>query len=206
MRPLRRLTLACGFSAALTFQSVAVAADQPLSQALRPASADGQLAQQNMPFPFNEVKNLSPEDTRIQKYKLERMRIQQVRQEWQIIRGVNEKIEDQTLLKMIGENERLREITTNQLIGNSISIGGLVLAAAGGIVMTDIVRFEGSVFVGLGIIVVGIAAVIAGEFFATNMFDFSGHILERREAEELVKMYNANLKRELKLEHLTELD
>ncbi|MBF2052843.1 MAG: hypothetical protein IGS03_05175 [Candidatus Sericytochromatia bacterium] len=200
-----RQLLAVGLSALMLGQASAVAAETPAADA---SASRWTLAQstQSMPFPFTEVQNLSPEETRIQKYKLQRLRIQQVRQEWQIIRGINEKIDDQTLLKMIGENARLREITTTQLIGNSISIGGLVLAGAGGIVMTDIVRFEGSVFVGLGMIVTGIAAVIAGEYFATNMFDFSGHILERREAEDLVKAYNAELKRELRLEHLKELD
>lgn len=205
MRFLQRQALAWGLSVLMLGQASALAAEAPAAGA--PAS-HWTLAQspQSMPFPFTEVQNLNPEETRIQKYKLERLRIQQVRQEWQIIRGINEKIDDHTLLKMIGENKRLREITTTQLIGNSISIGGLVLAGAGGIVMTDIVRFQGSVFVGLGMVVAGIAAVITGEYFATNMFDFSGHILERREAEDLVKAYNAELKRELRLEHLKELD
>jgi len=163
-------------------------------------------SQQNMSFPFNEVQELTPQEHRIQKYKMQRLRIQQVRQEWQIIRGINEKIDDLTLLKMVGATEQLNEFNSNQLIGNSVALGGLALAAGGGLIMTNVVPFDGSLLVGIGMLIAGVALTIGGEFYATNMLDLSGHIIDRKTAETYVKEYNTELKRELNLDPALELD
>lgn len=163
-------------------------------------------AQNNTSFPFNEVQQLTPEQIQIQKYKLQRLRVHQLQGEWFIIRGINEKIDDITLLKMVGASERLENHNQNQLIGNSMALGGLVIMAGGGLMLTDVIKFQNSTLVGIGTIVAGGALALAGEMWAGNIGEASEHLVDKQEAETMVKAYNINLKKELGLEHLTTLD
>lgn len=164
-------------------------------------------AQQSTAFPFHEVQKLTPEQVRIQKYKLERLRIVTLRQDWTVIRGINEKIDDATLLKMVGETDVLKAYERDRSIGNGITLGGLVLLGSGGILLTDFISFDNSFFVGLGLIVAGAAAALIGESWAGNIDEsLTGHIIERVEAEKYVKQYNSDLKKELQLENVPGLD
>lgn len=161
-------------------------------------------AQQN--FPFNEQQQLTPLEIKIQKYKLERLRIQQQRDTWTIIRGVNEPVDDYALLKMVGKTEKIEETEFKQTVGNSVAIGGLVVVGAGGLLLSDIVKFQNSALVGIGLIILGGAAAVGAELWAGNIGDESGHIIERPEAEGLIKSYNEKLKKELGLEGVENLD
>lgn len=163
--------------------------------------------QQSTSFPFHEVQKLTPEQVRIQKYKLERLRIHSLRQEWFIVRGINEKIDDATLLKMIGDTEILEAYERDRSIGNGITLGGLVLLGSGGILLTDFISFDNSFFVGLGLVVAGAAAALIGESWSGNIDEsLTGHIIDRKDAEIYVKEYNIKLKKELQLEHMTDLE
>jgi len=164
------------------------------------------MAQQSQSFPFHEVNKLTPEQVKIQKFKLQRLRLHQVRGEWFVIRGINEKIDDVTLLKMIEKTEIIEQYEMNQLIGNSIAMGGLALVAGGGIIMTDMVSFNNSFLVGLGTVIAGGAMALGGEMWAGNVGEISGHILDRNTAEKYITEYNLNLKKELGLEHLPNLE
>ena len=164
------------------------------------------MAQQSSSFPFNEVQQLTPEQVKIQKYKLQRLRLNQVRGEWTIIRGINEKIDDVTLLKMVQKTDIIEIYEMNQAIGNSVALAGLGLVAGGGLIMTDVISFSNSFLVGLGIIIAGGAMALGGEMWAGNIGNISDHLLDRTMAEVYVGEYNQNLKKELGLENLPNLE
>ncbi len=165
------------------------------------------LAQTSGSFPFDDIKQLTPEQVKIQKYKLQRLRVKQVHQDWYIIRGINEKIEDSTLLKMLEQTALLEKDTQDKTLGNGVALGGLALIASGGLMLTDLVKFPNSALVGIGTIIVGGALVIGGEVWAGNLGGTEGgHIIERREAQDLVNQYNQDLKKELGVENVPNLE
>lgn len=165
------------------------------------------LAQTSGSFPFDDIKQLTPEQIKIQKYKLQRLRVQPLHQDWYIIRGINEKIDDATLLKMLDKTELLAQDAMTKTIGNGVALGGLALIAGGGLMLTDLIKFQNSTLVGIGTIIVGGALVIGGEVWAGNLGDpEGGHLIDRREAEALVLTYNQNLKKELGVENVPNLE
>lgn len=163
-----------------------------------------QVAQSNSPF-YTEPQSLSPEELNIQKFKLQRLRIQNAHRDWYITRGVNERIDEVTLLKMTGQAERLSRREVNQNIGNSMSIGGLSLMAVGAVLLANLVKFDGSFWYGLGAFVAGGTLALVGESWAGNLNELDGHILERYEAEALIKQYNDELKKEMGVEGISDL-
>lgn len=163
-----------------------------------------QVAQSNSPF-YTEPQSLSPEELNIQKFKLQRLRIQNAHRDWYITRGVNERIDEVTLLKMTGQAERLSQREVNRNIGNSMSIGGLSLMAVGAVLLANLVKFDGSFWYGLGAFVAGGTLALVGESWAGNLNELDGHILERYEAEALIKQYNDELKKEMGVEGISDL-
>lgn len=165
------------------------------------------LAQTSGSFPFDDIKQLTPEQIKIQKYKLQRLRVKQIHQDWYIIRGINEKIDDSTLLKMLEKTELLEKDAADKTLGNGVALGGLALIAGGGLMLTDLIKFPNSTLVGIGTIIAGGALVVGGEIWAGNLGDAEAkHLIERREAEELVATYNQDLKKELGVENVPNLD
>lgn len=187
--------------AALTL-SIWLATTPALAFALTEASV--QVAQSNSPF-YTEPQSLSPEELNIQKFKLQRLRIQNAHRDWYITRGVNERIDEVTLLKMTGQAERLSRREVNQNIGNSMSIGGLSLMAVGAVLLANLVKFDGSFWYGLGAFLAGGTLALVGESWAGNLNEIDGHILERYEAEALIKQYNDELKKEMGVEGISDL-
>ncbi len=169
-----------------------------------PPTASVQVAQSNSPF-YTEPQSLSPEELNIQKFKLQRLRIQNAHRDWYITRGVNERIDEVTLLKMTGQAERLSQREVNRNIGNSMSIGGLSLMAVGAVLLANLVKFDGSFWYGLGAFLAGGTLALVGESWAGNLNELDGHILERYEAEALIKQYNDELKKEMGVEGISDL-
>lgn len=157
-------------------------------------------------FPFSDVQQLNHEQLQVQKYKLQRLRIKQMQSYWLILRGVNEKIDDITLLKMINKVDVLADINRGQLIGNGIALGGLGVAGAGGLMMGNVIKFNGSFWVGLAALVLGTGMAITGELMAGNIGDEFSHILDQPQAERYVAEYNEELKKQLGIAHLPNLD
>lgn len=164
------------------------------------------LAQQNTSFPFNEVQQLTPEQIKIQKYKLERLRIAQIRGEWNVIRGVNEKVTDTELLKLLGKTDQLKDVHFNQTMGNAVALTGLALVTGGGLLMSNIISFDNSILIGIGAIIAGGAMALGGEIWAGNVGDVNDHILDRHEAEQYIEEYNQQLKKELGVENIPNLE
>ena len=165
------------------------------------------MAQTSGSFPFDDVKHLTPEQIKVQKYKLQRLRVKQIHQDWYIIRGINEKVDDSTLLKMLDRTELLEKDAMTKTIGNGVALGGLALIAGGGLMLTDLIKFPNSTLVGVGTIITGGALVIGGEVWAGNLGGAEGgHLIDRREAEELVATYNQDLKKELGVENVPNLE
>lgn len=163
-----------------------------------------QLAQFDSPF-YTQPQSLSPEQLKIQKYKLQRLRIQNAHRDWYITRGVNERVDEITLLKLTGQTERLSNRQVNQSIGNSMSIAGLSLMGVGGILLANLVKFDGSFWYGLGAFLAGGTLAFVGEGWANNLSELDGHIMERLEAEALIKQYNNELKKEMGVEDISDL-
>ncbi|MBT9544226.1 MAG: hypothetical protein IV090_02420 [Candidatus Sericytochromatia bacterium] len=157
-------------------------------------------------FPFSDVQQLNHEQLQVQKYKLQRLRIKQMQSYWLILRGINEKIDDLTLLKMVNHSEILDEINRGQMIGNGVALGGLGLAGAGGLMMGNVIKFNGSFWVGLAAIILGAGMAITGEMMAGNIGDEFSHILEQPQAERFVAEYNDELKKQLGIAHIPNLD
>jgi hypothetical protein len=157
-------------------------------------------------FPFPDRDQLTQEELQIQRYKLQRLRITRERDRWYIIRGINENIEDITLIKMVGRTQQLEAIEQGRMVGTSITIGGLALMVGGGLMLANVIKFDNSPLVGVGLIVTGGAMAVYGELSAGNIGDVYTHILDQREAEAYVKEYNEQLKKQLGLEHLQSLD
>lgn len=194
------LSLTAGFSAgpALAAESAAAAQSPEASE-----TAGFKLAQ----FPFNDQQPLTPEQVKIQKYKMERIRVQVLRDEWFIVRGINERLDDMTLLKLVGRTAKVDDHEFKQLVGNGVALGGLALVAGGGLMLTDVLKFQNSFWVGIGLIIIGGAAAIGGELYAGNIGEeAAGHIIDRPEAEAMAKEYNDKLKRDLGIEHVPNLD
>ena len=162
------------------------------------------LAQGN--FPFNDVQELTPEQLKIQKYKLQRLRIQMLRDDWYIIRGINERLDDMTLFKLTGRTTKIEEEQFRVTVGNYVGIGGLVVAAAGGLILTDLIKFQNSPLVGIGLVVVGGAAAIGGQLWAGNISEENPHVIERSDAELMVKEYNEKLKKDLGVDNVPNLE
>jgi hypothetical protein len=157
-------------------------------------------------FPFSDVQQLNQEQLQVQKYKLQRLRVKQLQNYWLIMRGINEKIDDLTLLKMIGKSDILDNIHHNQMLGNGIALGGLGVAGVGGLMMGNIIKFNGSFWVGLGALLIGTGMAVSGEMMSGNIGDEFSHILERSEAERFVAEYNEELKKKLGIAQLPNLD
>lgn len=157
-------------------------------------------------FPFNEVQKLSPQDILIQKYKLQRLRIKEMQNHWMIMRGINDRVDDLTLLKLLGKTDLLQRIDHERTMGNSIALGGLGLMAAGGLLSGNVIKFEGALWVGIAALIGGAAMAITGEMMAGNIGDEFSHILERSQAEQYVAEYNEELKKKLGIAHLPNLD
>lgn len=157
-------------------------------------------------FPFSDVQQLNQEQLQVQKYKLQRLRIKQMQSYWLILRGINEKIDDLTLLKMINKTQVLEDINRDQMIGNGVALGGLGVAGAGGLMMGNVIKFNGSFWVGLAALILGGGMAITGELMAGNIGDEFSHILERPQAERFVAEYNDELKKQLGIAHLPNLD
>lgn len=188
------LSLTAGFSAGPVL--AAQAAEQTETTRI-------QLAQ----FPFNDQQPLTPEQVKIQKYKMERIRVQVLRDEWFIVRGINERLDDMTLLKLVGRTTKVDDHEFKQLVGNGMALGGLALVAGGGLMLTDVLKFQNSFWVGIGLIIIGGATAIGGELYAGNIGEeAAGHIIDRPEAEAMAKEYNDKLKRDLGIEHVPNLD
>lgn len=162
------------------------------------------LAQNN--FPFESTQPLTPEQIKIQKYKLSRLRVQELRDDWFVVRGINERLDDMTVLKLSGRTIKLKDEESKQTITTYVLIGGLVVAGVGGLLLTDIVKFTNSTTIGIGLVVVGGVAAIGAEFYAGNIGEENPHLLERSDAEAIAKEYNAKLKQELGIENLPNLD
>lgn len=192
------LSLTAGFSA-----GPALAAQAAQADSAQAAETSLKLAQ----FPFNDQQPLTPEQVKIQKYKMERIRVQVLRDEWFIVRGINERLDDMTLLKLVGRTTKVDDHEFKQLVGNGVALGGLALVAGGGLMLTDVLKFQNSFWVGIGLIIIGGAAAIGGELYAGNIGEeAAGHIIERPEAEAMAKEYNDKLKRDLGIEHVPNLD
>ncbi|MGV3527083.1 MAG: hypothetical protein ACO1RX_22900 [Candidatus Sericytochromatia bacterium] len=157
-------------------------------------------------FPFNDVQQLTPDDLKVQKYKLQRLRITQIREQWFIIRGINERVADLTLLELVGETQILEDRDQQQLIGNSVAIGGLALMAVGGLMLGDLLKFPNSGLVGVGAIITGGALAVGSEIWIGNIGDETGHLITLQQAEAHVKTYNDKLKKELGVENVPNLD
>jgi len=169
-----------------------------------PATQSFRVAQSDSPF-YTQPQSLSPEQLKIQKYKLQRLRIQNAHRDWYITRGVNERVDEVTLLKLTGQTERLSNRQVNQSIGNSMSIGGLSLMAVGGVLLANLVKFDGSFWYGLTAFVAGGTLALVGESWANNLGELDGHVMERLEAEALIKQYNDELKKEMGVENISDL-
>jgi hypothetical protein len=157
-------------------------------------------------FPFNEVQQLTPEQMLVQKYKLQRLRIKEMQNHWLIMRGVNDKVDDVTLLKLLNKTEVLRKVEQGQNLGNMLSLSGLGLMAGGGLLAGNIFKFEGSLWIGIAGLIAGGALVLTGEMMAGNIGDEFSHILERIQAEQYVAEYNEELKKKLGITHVPNLE
>lgn len=157
-------------------------------------------------FPFNDVQPLSPQDILVQKYKLQRLRIKEMQHYWMIMRGINDRVDDITLLKLLGKTDILQRIEQERTMGNSIALGGLGLMAIGGLMAGNVIKFEGALWVGIAALIGGVAMAITGEMMAGNIGDEFSHILERSQAEQYIEEYNEELKKKLGIAHLPNLD
>jgi hypothetical protein len=169
-----------------------------------PTAPAFQLAQSDSPF-YTQPQSLSPEQLKVQKYKLQRLRIQNAHRDWYITRGVNERVDEVTLLKLTGQTERLSTRQVNQSIGNTMTVSGLSLMAVGGVLLANLVKFDGSFWYGLGAFVAGGTVALVGESWANNLSELDGHVIERLEAEALIKQYNDELKKEMGVEDISDL-
>lgn len=157
-------------------------------------------------FPFNETQPLTSDQVLIQKYKLERLRVKQLRDDWFIIRGINEKIEESTLLKLTGNEADLEDRSQRQLIGSSVGMGGLVAAGTGLLMVTNVIKVEHGFWIGLTALIGGSALVAYGSILAGDLESGFTHIMSQEEARQLVQEYNQNLKKKIGVDHLPNLD
>lgn len=159
-----------------------------------------------MPFPFAEDKQLTPEQIKIQKYKMRRLRIAIEPKGWHIVKGISERISDDTLMRLAHQNERLAEFERQAMIGHAIGLGGILLTAGGGVLVSNVFKIENGIWYGIGAIVLGGAAAIIGETLAGAIGDENAHMISREDAEGYVKMYNTELKKELELQDVKDLE
>ncbi|PIQ27996.1 hypothetical protein COW36_03340 [bacterium (Candidatus Blackallbacteria) CG17_big_fil_post_rev_8_21_14_2_50_48_46] len=157
-------------------------------------------------FPFNDVQQLTQQDLLVQKYKLQRLRIKELKNHWLIMRGINDKVDDMTLLKMIGKTDVLDKVEENQTFGNTLTLSGLGLMAVGGLLASNLIKFDGAIWVGIAGLIGGGALAISGEMMAGNIGDEFSHILDRQQAERYVAEYNEELKKKLGIAHIPNLD
>ena len=157
-------------------------------------------------FPFNEVQQLTPEQVLIQKYKMQRLRLKEMQNHWLIMRGVNDKIDDLTLLKMLNKTDQLRKVEQNQNFGNILSLSGLGLMAVGGLLAGNVFKFDGSLWIGIAGLITGGALTLTGEIMTGNIGDEFSHLLERTQADQYVTEYNEELKKKLGVAHVPNLD
>lgn len=173
------------------------------------SSATGVWAQQpqnTSGFPFSEDNQLTPEQIKIQKYKMRRLRIVVEAKTWHVVKGVSERISDETLMRLVNKTERLEEFERQAMIGHAIGLGGIILTAGGGVLVSNVFKIENGIWYGIGAIIVGGAAAILGETMAGAIGDENAHMLTRDEADAYSKEYNEKLKKELNVQDIKDLE
>jgi len=156
-------------------------------------------------FPFEEGGQLTPENIKIQKYKMERIRIKEQNDGWYIIQGINQELSDETLLKLVNEHGKLEELNKRKMIATGISSVGMLVGVGGAFFLSNVVPIENGTWIGIGLTVGGIGLTLAGELLNPVVFDdMSQHFLTMEEASVMADIYNKNLCEKLGLPDIPE--
>lgn len=152
---------------------------------------------------FEDKKELTQQEIKIWKYKMSRLSVRYENGKWEILQGINSRLTDIELLKLINSEDigykRLKNAENKQNLGNLLSITGLVIGLAGGFLLTSIFKFENSTIYGISGIAAGIALLFTGASLSPLIQDEEGHIISMEEAEFGISLYNKKLKENLGL-------
>lgn len=154
--------------------------------------------------PYNFVdKEMTPLEISIWKYKMEKISVKNEINKWEIVQGINTKLTDMQMLRLVGaENvaaERLKNIEFKQNLGNTLSLVGLAGAILAGLLLGNVIKVNNGFYYGLGGLGVSGAVVVAGNAVSPIVSDEDAHILTMEEAIFTANSYNKKLKEVLKI-------
>lgn len=148
-------------------------------------------------------KEMTPLEISIWKYKMEKISVKNEINKWEIIQGINTKLTDMQMLRLVGaENvatERLKSIEFKQNLGNTLSLAGVAAAILAGLFLGNIIKVNNGFYYGLGGLGVGGALVVSGNAISPIVAEEDSHILTMEEAIFAANSYNKKLKEVLKI-------
>ncbi len=154
---------------------------------------------------YPEDKQMTQEDINLYKYKMERITVRQERGKWVIIQGINYELNDIQLLKLVNSeniaNERSKDVQTKQNLGGALTLGGLALGVAGGVLVGNVIKIENGNYYGIGGIVVGLALVALGNIISPIITDETDHVITIQEAKNAAELYNLGVRKRLNIIH-----
>ena len=152
-------------------------------------------------FPFQDQGELTPHDINVQKYKMQRITIKQENENWFIIQGVNTDLTDEALLKLMKQTPKVEEIDSKKNLALTLSSVGFVSGAVGGTIMSNVIPFDNSIWVGLSFVAVGSLLLVIGEMVNPSLFEdiSEKHFITMEEAIKLAEKYNKELAAKLEL-------
>jgi hypothetical protein len=154
-------------------------------------------------YRYEEQKQLTPQEVNIWKYKMTRITVRTELGKWQIIQGINTELTDTQLLNLVNSQniavERLKGIEMKQTIGGGFAIAGVLLAIAGGVLVSDIFKVQNGIYIGIGGIVGGLALMFVGNSISPLISDEADHLINIEEAKNAAEKYNAQLRKTLNL-------
>lgn len=153
-------------------------------------------------YNFND-KPMTKEEISVWKYKMEKISIFNNHGKWEIIQGINTKLGDIQLLRLVGaENiatERLKSIEFKQNLGNGISLVGLLGAVLSGIILSNVIKVENGFYYGVGGLSASTGIILLGNYISPVIAEEDSHIITLDEAVYAANAYNKKLKEMLNI-------
>lgn len=148
-------------------------------------------------------KPLTQSEINLWKYKMERISIKNNLGKWEIVQGINTKLGDMELLRLVGAEkialERIKNVELKQNLGNGVSLLGLIGAVLSGIILGNIIKVNNGVYYGAGGLGVSAVLLVVGNSISPVISDENSHVITLDEAIDASDSYNKKLREVLKL-------
>lgn len=152
---------------------------------------------------YQEDIKMTQEDINLYKYKMEKITIKQQLGKWTIIQGINYELTDMQLLKLVNsENiaiQRMKDVENKQNLGGALTVSGIVAGAAGGLLLSNILKINNSNYYGIGGIVLGLGLIVVGNMISPIVSDETDHVINIQQAKDAAELYNTEVRKRLNI-------